>query len=74
MDEFSENFRMGGGHFRSKKFHCIFFAFETAFFVMNFQKNFKKGGRVISDLKNFIAILVFVEKLQYIFGKRPGGS
>ena len=33
-----------GGHFRSKKFHCNFLAFETAFFVMNFQKNFKKGG------------------------------
>ena len=27
-----------------KNFISIFFAFETAFFVMNFQKNFKKGG------------------------------
>ena len=34
----------GGGHFRSKKFHCNFFALETVILVMNFRKNFKKGG------------------------------
>ena len=71
-NEFPENFR-------SKKFHCNFFAFETAFFVMNFQKNFKKGGGVISDLKNFIANLVPAQPVcgknrNEIFRKRGGGG
>ena len=41
FDEFSENFRMGGGHFRSKKFRCGFFENFGAVKTMNFRK---KGG------------------------------
>ena len=46
MDEFPENFRKGGEGVISdlKNFIAIFFALETVILVMNFRKNFKKGG------------------------------
>ena len=44
-NEFPENFRKGGGVISDpKNFIAIFFALETVIFVMNFRKNFKKGG------------------------------
>ena len=43
-----------------------------------FPENFRKGGGVISDLKNFIANLVLVqpvcEKNRNIFSEKGGGS
>ena len=77
-NEFPENFRKGGGHFRSKKFHCNFFAFETAFFVMNFQKNLKKGGGHFRSEKfhcKFSAGATGLrKKLQYFFPKKGRGG
>ena len=45
---------------------------------MNFRKNSKKGGGVISNLKNFIANLVlvqrFVEKIAIFFSEKGAGG
>ena len=45
VDEFPENFRReGGGHFRSKKFHCNFFCIRNGNFGHEFpEKNSKRG-------------------------------
>ena len=45
-DEFLENFRRGGGgHFRSKKFHCNFFCIRNGNFGHEFlEKTSKRGG------------------------------
>ena len=77
--EFPENFRKGGGHFRSKKIHCNFFCFRKGNFGHEFpEKASKRGGWVISDLKNFIANLVLVQpvcgKNRNIFFRKRGGG
>ena len=66
-----------GGHFRSKKFRCNFFALEKAILVMNFRKKLRKGGGVISDLKNFIENLWLVQpiciKKRQLFTEKGAG-
>ena len=44
-NEFTENFRKGGGGISDpKNFLAIFFALEKAILVMNFRKKLRKGG------------------------------
>ena len=68
----------GGGHFRSKKFHCNFFCFRKGNFGHEFLEKASKRGGVISDLKNFIANLVLVQpvcgKNRNIFFRKRGGG
>ena len=67
----------GGGHFRSKKFHCNLFCIRNGNFGHEFPEKLQKGGGVISDLKNFIANLVPAQPVcgknrNEIFRKRGG--
>ena len=72
--------RGGGGHFRSKKFHCVFFCFKNANFGHDFPEKRQKGGvGVISDLKHFVANLVrfgpvWKKNWNIFFRKRGGGG
>ena len=68
----------GGGHFRSKKFHCNFFCFRKGIFGHEFPEKASKRGGVISNLKNFIANLVLVQpvcgKNRNIFSEKGAGG
>ena len=69
----------GGGHFRSKKFHCNFFCFRKGNFGHEFpEKASERGGGVISDLKNFIANLVLLQrvcgKIAIFFSEKGAGG
>ena len=70
--------RGGGGHFRSKKFHCVFFCFKYANFGHDFPEKRQKGGGVISDLKIFIANLVRFgpvwKKIAIFFSEKGAGG
>ena len=70
--------RGGGGHFRSKKFHCNFFYFKNGNFGHDFPEKLPKGGGVISDPKNFIANFVrfgpVCGKNRNIFFRKRGGG
>ena len=70
--------RGGGGHFRSKKFHCNFFCFRKGSFGHEFPEKASKRGGVISDLKNFIANLVLVQpvcgKIAIFFSEKGAGG
>ena len=69
----------GGGHFRSKKIHCVFFCFLNANFGHDFPEKRQKRGGVISDLKNFVANLVrfgpvWKKNRNIFFEKGAGGG
>ena len=61
-----------------KNFVAIFFALEKAILVINFREKLRKGGGVISDLKNFVANLVLAQpvcgKNRNIFFRKRGGG
>ena len=68
----------GGGHFRSKKFRCVFFCFKNANFGHDFPEKRQKKGGVISDLKNFVANLVRFgpvwKKIATFFSEKGAGG
>ena len=74
LDEFSENFRKGGGgHFRSKKFRCGFFGNFGGVKTMNFRK---KGGGHANPNEFRCKFSGLPKKAQHSFPKRGrrGGS
>ena len=67
FNEFSENFRMGGGgHFRSEKFRCGFFENFGAVKTMNFRK---KGGGHANPNEFRCKFLGLPKKAQHCFPK-----
>ena len=68
----------GGGRFWSKKFHCNFFALETALLVMNFRKNFEIVGGSFPIQKISLQIQCWsswiLEKIATFFPKKGGGG
>ena len=79
IDEFPENFRKGGGgHFRSKKFHCVFFCFKYANFGHDFPEKRQKGGGGHFRSENFHckfgAVWSGLEKNRNIFFRKRGGG
>ena len=66
MDEFSENFRRGGGVISDlKNFIAIFFALEKAILVMNFRKKLRKFSAGATGLR---------KKSQYFFSEKGAGG
>jgi len=68
----------GGGSFPIQKISLRFFCFKNANFGHDFPEKRQKGGRVISDLKNFVANLVRFgpvwKKIATFFSEKGAGG